>query len=430
MWRWKVICACALVGLGSHPALAQDAEEPDSTPIEVVVPAQSAAEARIDKVLDEKTKFDFSAVPLDTAVAFIQDSHGIKVEIDRDALDTAKIDPKETVNLKVQDITLRSALRLMLRAKGLEFLVRNGALVVTSSEKAGSTLVLKVYLVADLLMPRHDQPEWPDFQPLCDTIGSYVDPGSWEFVGGPANMMELGKARSLVIAQTENGHEQIALLLAALRAARDNQQQENPNREPIELLSPGAAEARARIQKALDEQVDFDFHQRPLTEVIDFIKAHHKIEILLDTKSLEDDTVDPNQPITRRLKGISLRSALRLMLGAIDLQAVLNGEVLLVTTSGPDERFLTKLYPVGDLVLVRRDERGSADFQAIIELITETIGPVSWEETGGEGSISEFRPSLALIVSQRAEAHDEIAKLLAGERQARAAQKSAAGAAE
>jgi len=53
-----------------------------------------------------------------------------------------------------------------------------------------------------------------------------------------------------------------------------------------------------------------------------------------------------------------------------------------------------------------------ADYQSLIELITSTIAPTTWDEVGGPGSIQEFRGNLSLVVSQTQEVHEEIADLL------------------
>jgi general secretion pathway protein D len=53
-----------------------------------------------------------------------------------------------------------------------------------------------------------------------------------------------------------------------------------------------------------------------------------------------------------------------------------------------------------------------ADFDSLIELITTTIKPDSWEDVGGAGTISEFRSNLSLVVSQTQQVHEEIRDLL------------------
>jgi general secretion pathway protein D len=54
-----------------------------------------------------------------------------------------------------------------------------------------------------------------------------------------------------------------------------------------------------------------------------------------------------------------------------------------------------------------------ADFDSLIELITTTIDPDSWDDVGGPGSIAEFATNLSLVISQTQEVHEKIDKLLA-----------------
>jgi len=53
-----------------------------------------------------------------------------------------------------------------------------------------------------------------------------------------------------------------------------------------------------------------------------------------------------------------------------------------------------------------------ADFDTLIELITSTIAPDTWEDLGGPGAIEEFPTNLSLVISQTQDVHDQIADLL------------------
>ena len=53
-----------------------------------------------------------------------------------------------------------------------------------------------------------------------------------------------------------------------------------------------------------------------------------------------------------------------------------------------------------------------ADFDSLIELITSTIQPTTWDEVGGPGSIAGFETNLSLVVSQTQDVHEEIVDLL------------------
>jgi general secretion pathway protein D len=53
-----------------------------------------------------------------------------------------------------------------------------------------------------------------------------------------------------------------------------------------------------------------------------------------------------------------------------------------------------------------------ADFDTLIELITSTIVPDSWDLVGGPGAIESFPTNLSLVISQTQDVHDQIADLL------------------
>ncbi len=52
------------------------------------------------------------------------------------------------------------------------------------------------------------------------------------------------------------------------------------------------------------------------------------------------------------------------------------------------------------------------DFQPLIDLITTTIAPDSWDVNGGNGAIQPFVANLSLVVSQTQDVHEQIADLL------------------
>ncbi len=52
------------------------------------------------------------------------------------------------------------------------------------------------------------------------------------------------------------------------------------------------------------------------------------------------------------------------------------------------------------------------NFDDLIQLITSTVHPYSWDAVGGNGTLREFDTNLSLVISQTQEVHEEIADLL------------------
>jgi general secretion pathway protein D len=54
----------------------------------------------------------------------------------------------------------------------------------------------------------------------------------------------------------------------------------------------------------------------------------------------------------------------------------------------------------------------AADFDSLIDLITQTVAPPTWDHNGGKGSVAPSPANLSLVVSQTQEVHEEIVDLL------------------
>lgn len=120
----------------------------------------------------------------------------------------------------------------------------------------------------------------------------------------------------------------------------------------VDLAGGDAGSAESRITSELNKETTLEALDQPLKEVIDNIAFFHDIPIVINSKALEDAGVAIDTPVTKNLKGVTLRSALRLLLRDLELTYIIKDEVLQITT--PDEaesQLLTKVYPVGDLVI-------------------------------------------------------------------------------
>jgi hypothetical protein len=189
--------------------------------------------------------------------------------------------------------------------------------------------------------------------------------------------------------------------------------------EPSILGTPShPGEAEARIEAALASRTVMDFNEAPLQDVIDYLKDAHKIEIQIARRVLEDVNVTGETPVTINVKGISLKSALRLMFRNMqpELTYIIKNEVLLITTPDTeDEDHVTRVYDVADLV-VCRDEHDALweDYDALIDVITSVTKPTSWDEAP-PGSIrgQTLGTAKVLVVTHKREIQQQIADLLA-----------------
>ncbi|NBV47062.1 MAG: hypothetical protein EBR86_15865, partial [Planctomycetia bacterium] len=133
----------------------------------------------------------------------------------------------------------------------------------------------------------------------------------------------------------------------------------------VDLANPGSAEKK--IYDALDKPVEsLEFNETPLRDVISQLQDSQGIPIQVDTKALEEAGLDLDAPVTRNLSGVSLRSALRLILGDLDMTYLIKDEVLLITTKEKAaENLIVKVYPVADLVMPLNSAGGVNPFQQV-----------------------------------------------------------------
>jgi hypothetical protein len=191
-----------------------------------------------------------------------------------------------------------------------------------------------------------------------------------------------------------------------------------PATRPIEVGARHEARARAKIQAALDSETSFEFTELPLTDVVRYLSEKHGIEIQLDTKVMEEASIDIDTPVTRSLKGITLRSALRLMLGPLDLAYVIKDEMLLITTTkAAESEKMVRIYPVGDLIAPDAADKQGLEVAALIKIVEGSVEPKSWRGNG-DTDIQPWASGQALVIRQASAAHEEIELLLAGLRRA------------
>lgn len=181
------------------------------------VPLPSDSEERILAALEEPTNLQFQNTPLSDVVSFIHKQHKIEIQFDRKALSDLSLDPQFTaITESLDGIKLKSALKLILKPLDLTFMVDDDLLLITSQTEAEETLITRTYPVGDLV----DGRETGGYAPLISLITNVIEPDTWEETegGAPGKIMPAVCAKSLVISQKREVHDQVLELLRSLRA--------------------------------------------------------------------------------------------------------------------------------------------------------------------------------------------------------------------
>jgi len=177
------------------------------------VAAHEKIEAALGRVVDRET--NFTEKPLRDVVAQFGKILEVPVVLDMRALEVAGIDLDTPVTFTGQGTTARAALRRILDYLDLTRLIRDEALVITTTERAGEHLERRLYP----LPWGHSAQGAGNAQSLVDLIQNTVGgPAAWEVGGGNGSIRPLGDgaAAVLVVSQTADVHDEIAGLLRSV----------------------------------------------------------------------------------------------------------------------------------------------------------------------------------------------------------------------
>ena len=108
-------------------------------------------ERRIFRALRERGEVSFNNSPLSTVMADFSTQYNIPIVIDAKALEEESVTPEEPITLQVPEISLRSALKLILEPLNLTYVIQDEVMKITN--KKNSANVVRVYPVGDLVVP-------------------------------------------------------------------------------------------------------------------------------------------------------------------------------------------------------------------------------------------------------------------------------------
>jgi hypothetical protein len=180
----------------------------------------SAAAARIEQILAaplHKTGLNYGNQPLQDVATELSDEYGLPIQINKAALEEAGIGSDAPVTINLHNISLRSALRLMLRTVQLTWMIQDEVLMITTKEDTEKALDTCVYNVQGLV----DDSDPKSVKALLDVITGCVATDTWAVnEGGQAEIRPLPSGL-LVVSQTPAVHEEVSSLLNRIRKMRE-----------------------------------------------------------------------------------------------------------------------------------------------------------------------------------------------------------------
>jgi hypothetical protein len=167
---------------------------------------------RVMTLLDKQIAIDFFEVPISDVITQLAEEHEFDVTFEQEEFDNLGVDTASPVTVIQRDISLRGALKLILKPFDLNYYIEDGLVVVTSVEMAEEHLVHRHFVIRDLL---HKETPAASAKQIMSMLTTIVSPDSWEQVGGQGTLMEYQGI--LVVRQTNEALDQVATLLTELR---------------------------------------------------------------------------------------------------------------------------------------------------------------------------------------------------------------------
>ncbi len=251
----------------------------------------SETELAIERALRKKVQVQFEERPLAEVMNTLARMAGVNMFLDPQGLAAEGVTSDLPVSINLtQEVSLRSALNLILHPFHLSYVIQDEVLRITSEQARADVVYPRVYYVADLVVPI------PNFLPGYNNglAGALQQAHAALGYGYPGGMLN-----------------QAPLVVAA------NQQQSAPNASVLAQM---------------------------------------------DATGMLGNVAQTAQPLALGPGGVSGGS--------------------------------------------------QPDFDTLIELITSTVAPESWDEVGGPGTLAQYDGNLSLVVSNTQEVHEQIVGLL------------------
>jgi len=366
--------------------------ETTAEPVTIPPPATGEIEQRILNELDKETNVDFVEMPLKDVIIYLSELHDIPLIVLGNKLRDASISADTPITKTLRGISLRSALRLILKDLELTYAIRDQAIVVTTPEDAEWRMRTVAWPIDDELVGENS-----DFEALAKLVVSTIDPGCWREFGGPGLIHRLDD-RWLVVQQSSAIIEEVGFLLDTLRQILSS-----GDHFPSQLITP-AHEAEEAIRGALERPIALDFVSMPLKDAMLYCSEELKVPLIMSFRKLEEAAVSPDTPITYKTPPIPAKTALDQLLKLLELDFVVRDEVLQITTPEDSEsQLITRVYDTRAL-MTRMSQ------QQIQDRIVNTIQPQSWSVAGGPGEAQFYRG--LLIIGQTYRVHEAVEQLV------------------
>jgi hypothetical protein len=375
-----LLAALAIYWLGQQRAAARRLAEWEAERDDHIAP-----------VLTKTFEWEWSKLTLRQFADLIEERCGVPVEIDEPAIRAeGGINPeKHQITILGGEAALNDVLQAALELRRLSWDARGTKLVITTwanSDRRRERTV--VYPVPHSQSAGLSESDWEQL------VQANIDGHAHRVPG------------AIIVVANRDNHLRTRMVIEAISALREPAAKAIP-------IPMHFSDMELRIRAELEREASVDFVEQPLKDVAIYLSDRHDIPVILAADKLQEASVDFNTPITKTLRGISLHSALRLILKDLELSYIIRDQALVITTPEDAERERTVAYAVDDL----SDMPGvGVDAESLAELIEACIAPDQWGAHSGPPTIRHAGDKW-LVFEQTDAVHEQVGALLATLRQ-------------
>lgn len=164
----------------------------------------------LQKLSATRITVNFDDVPLREAILAVAKLGEVPVVIDDEMISSegqsASLD--KNVTYESAEISVKSALALLLEPGEFDWIIQNEMLTVTTKGRAERQLEVAIYDIQNLIGSGYDSVE------VIDLVTSVIAPETWDLTGGAGSIQELKNL--LIVRQSQRVHDVVAQLLGKL----------------------------------------------------------------------------------------------------------------------------------------------------------------------------------------------------------------------
>ncbi|MDO4570116.1 MAG: hypothetical protein Q4D38_07025 [Planctomycetia bacterium] len=381
--------------------------------------------------------FDSKGKKVSDIIRFGTQMSGVRIVADWKSLLALGARPDDTIDVRLEDTTLREALDVSLAQRNLA-LIPSGtqlrvagldAAIVLRLAAANNERMETLALDADDLtsnMPRGEEGQ-SGTRRLAQLLQSVVHPGVWAEAGGPGKI-SVSKSGQIQIRHYPTVLREVEVFCDKLRVARGKRRLGTRSQADVAQsgANDGTAIASASIEnlsKASEKVrlsvVDLDCSDgMRVRDVLHTLFAQAGAKIVIDEdamatipisavvkdadvpdfegkrRKLPDSVLD--LPFVYNFENLTLEEAIRIVLAKLPVWCypVAEDQFYLTTRVEAERKLILEFYSIRDIV------SSNSEAGKVANAIQSAISPGSWSARGGRGRMEYDAPSGSLIVLQ------------------------------